>query len=83
MTVLDVNLKNPFPITTTENQDFQGQNLCFHHRFSFEIKVPKSPSSEGNSYKMVDAFTQFVALNLVSYCNASYGLTTLYEHQMG
>ena len=46
-------------------------------RNSFDTKGPISPSSEGNSYIMVvvDAFTHYVALNLVPF----YAYTTLYE----
>ena len=65
-----------------EKQYFKGQSLYFNHRILFHLKGPISSSSEGNSYKMVivDAFTHYVALNSVTYCNAYYAYTTLYEH---
>ena len=53
-------------------QDFKGQSLYFNRRISFATKGPISPSSERNSYIMiiVDAFTHYVVLNPVPYCNA-------------
>ena len=65
-----------------QNQDFKEQSLYFNHRNLYDTKGPISPSSEGNSYIMVnvDAFTHYVALILVAHCNAYYAYTTLYEH---
>ena len=58
-------LNKPYPNQKqiAEKQDFKGQILYFNHRISFDTKGPISPSSEGNSYKMVifDAFTHYVA----------------------
>ena len=77
-------LNKPYPNQKqiAQKQDFKGQSLYFNHRISFDTKGPISPSSEGNSYIMVivDAFTHYVALNLVHHCNAYYAYTTLYEH---
>ena len=77
-------LNKPYPNQKqiAEKQDFKGQILYFSHRISFDTKGPISPSSEGNSYIMVivDAFTHYVALNLVPHCDACYAYTTLYEH---
>ena len=77
-------LNKPYPNQKqiAPKQDFKGQSLYFNHRISFDTKGPISPSSEGNSYIMVivDAFTQYVALNPVPHCNAYYAYTTLYEH---
>ena len=55
---------------TAEKQDFKAQSLLFNYRISFDTKGPISPSSEGNSYLMeiVDAFTDYVALNPVPNC---------------
>ena len=54
-------LKIPYPHQKqiAEKQDFEGQNLYFNHRISYETKGPISPSSERNSYIMVivDNFT--------------------------
>ena len=77
-------LNKPYPNQKqiVQKQDFKGQSLYFIHRISFVTKGPSSPSSEGNSYIMVivDAFTHYVALNIVPHCNAYYAYTTLYEH---
>ena len=75
-------LKKPNQKQIAQRQDFKGQSLYFNHRISFDTKGPISPSSEGNSYIMVivDASTQYVALNPVPHCNAYYAYTTLYEH---
>ena len=77
-------LNKPYPNQKqiAQKQDFKGKSLYFNHRISFDTKGPISPSSEGNSYIMVivDAFTHYVALNPVPYCNAYYAYTTLYEH---
>ena len=77
-----LNKSYPHQKQIAEKQDFKGQRLYFNHRFSFDTKGPKSPSTEGNSYKMVivDAFTHYVALNPVPHCNAYYAYTTFYEH---
>ena len=55
-----------------KKQDFKGHSLHFNHRISFDMKGPISPSSEGNSYIMVnvDAVTHYVALIHVPHCNA-------------
>ena len=74
-------LNKPYPHKKqlAEKQDFKGQGLYFDHRISFDTKGPISPSSEGNSFRMVsvDAFTHYVAFNPVPHCNA---YTTHYEH---
>ena len=79
-------LNKPYPNQKqiAQKQDFKGQSLYFNHRISFDTKGPISPSSEGNSYIMVivDAFTNYVALNPVPHCNAYYAYTTLYEHSI-
>ena len=65
-----------------QKRGFKRQSLYFNHRISFDTKGPISPSSKGKSYIMVivDAFTHYVALNLVPHCNAYYAYKTLYEH---
>ena len=62
-----LNKPHPNQKHITEKQDFKGQSLDFNHRKSFETKGSISISSEGNLYIMVivDAFTQYVALNPV------------------
>ena len=79
-------LKKPYPNQKqiAEKHDFKAHNLYFNHRISFDTKGPISPSSEGNSYKLVkvDAFTHYVALNPVPHCKSYYAYTTLYEHWM-
>ena len=68
--------------TKSTKTRFKVQSLYFKHRISFDTKGPISSSSEDNSYIMVivDAFTDYVALNPVPHCNAYYAYTTLYEH---
>ena len=80
-----INKPYPHQKQIEEKQEFKGQCLCFNHRFSFDTKGPISqisPSSERNAYiiALVDAFTHYVALNLVPHCNAYYPYTTLYEY---
>ena len=80
--ICQLNKSFPNQKQIAEKQDFKGQILYFKHRISFDTKGPISPSSKGNSYKMVivDAFTHYVALNPVTQCNAYYAYTTLYKH---
>ena len=77
-------VKKPYPHQKqiAEKQNFKWQSMYFNHRISFVTKGPISPSSEGNSYKMVivDAFTYYVALNPVPQWNAYSAYTKLYEH---
>ena len=72
-------LNKPYPNQKqiAEKQDFKGKTLYFNHRISFDTKGSFSPTSEGNFYQMVivDAFTHYVALNLVSIM-----LTTHIQH---
>ena len=63
-----------------EKQDLKTQKRFFNHKFSFDTKGPISCPSEGNSCIMVivEAFTDYVALNHVPYCFEFYAYTTLY-----
>ena len=79
-------LNKPLPHQTqiTKKQDSKGRSLYFNHRITFDTKDPISRSSEGNSYIMikVDAFTHYIALDPVPYCNAYVAYTTLYEQSI-
>ena len=79
---MPVNKPYPHQKQTAEKQNFIRQKLYFNPRILFDKKGPISPSSEGNSYIMliVDAFTQYVALNPVPHAKAYYAYTLLYEH---
>ena len=75
-------IRNKYQKQIAEKQDFTGQSLYFSHRISFDTKESISSSSDGNSYIMfiVDALTQYVALNPATHFNAYYAYTTLYKH---
>ena len=66
-------LNKPYPNQkqTVEKHYFKGTNQYFNHRFPFDTKGPISPCSEGNSFILVivDAFTHYVALNPILFCN--------------
>ena len=55
--------------------------LFFNHRTSFDTGLV-SASCDGNSHIMVlvDAFTNYLALNLVPNCNAYHACTSLHDH---
>ena len=76
--ICQLNKTYPNQKQIAEKQDFKGQSLCFNHRISFNTKGPISPSSERNSYIMVnvDAFTHYP----VPHSKAYYAFTALYEH---
>ena len=49
--ICQLNKRSPHQKQLPEKQYFEGQSLFFNHITSFDTKSPRSPSSEGNSYK--------------------------------
>ena len=75
-------LNKPYPNQKqiAQKQDFKGQSSTIEFNSTQKDHFHHPLKENSHIMVIVDAFTQYVALNPVPLCNAYYAYTTLYEH---